>query len=414
MAGAVFITGSNYISVTNTVFYSNVASGNTSGGLYIYNNTGPSQIINSTFDSNNGNNGAGLLLDTVVNIVIEGSNFLSNIGNSQGSGAYLTNSNFVTFSHVVFQDQLASNNTLGTLYAYNSNFTLYNTTFSQNSANRGSALYLNNSNVVVSYSNFTNNLVVQGTIACVANSVFNVLYDVAIYSNQALFPNTTNFFDDGTNTGCNFSCPTTACSDCSFYKSNSSSAPTTACCNSNTCNGHGTCFLGACTCDNFFNVSTSCSACSGQYSVATNCTDCNTGYWGNSCQSMCSNCNGNGVCNGGIAGNGTCNCIPNFNTSIDCADCYFGYYGGNCSGSCIINCNGHGSCSQGINGTGSCICDTGFNPANDCGSSGSQVGLIVGIVIASIAGLALIICVPVYIMRKRRRSNEAYVKLDSD
>ena len=66
------------------------------------------------------------------------------------------------------------------------------------------------------------------------------------------------------------------------------------------------------------------------------------------------NCSGNGICNGGVGGDGTCSCYP-------------GYNGPNCQYGNATTCNGHGT----VNYFGQCTCDTGYGGSycNQCAAN---------------------------------------------
>ena len=65
-----------------------------------------------------------------------------------------------------------------------------------------------------------------------------------------------------------------------------------------------------------------------------------------------------GYCNGGIHGNGTCNC-PNRFKGDTCDACILNHYGPDCLGcpDCVEN---QGDCNDSISGNGKCICDESF------------------------------------------------------
>ena len=90
---------------------------------------------------------------------------------------------------------------------------------------------------------------------------------------------------------------------------------------------------------------------------------CPDGTFGENCEGTCpggvgaAQCSGNGVCDDGPTGDGTC------------TSCDDGYYGSSCEHTCpggagAAQCNGHGTCIDGPAGTGFCSCVTGW-----CGSS---------------------------------------------
>ena len=94
---------------------------------------------------------------------------------------------------------------------------------------------------------------------------------------------------------------------------------------------------------------------------------CSPGFWGADCVSECPGgaddpCNGNGICNDDAGGDGTCDCVEPWGTAA-CDDCDEGHYGANCAQACPAVdgavCSGNGTCDSGISGLGTCACDTG-------------------------------------------------------
>jgi hypothetical protein len=92
------------------------------------------------------------------------------------------------------------------------------------------------------------------------------------------------------------------------------------------------------------------------------CTDCAAGYWGSSC-APCLSCV-HGTCNDGFAGNGACTCAVGWAGS-NCDICAAGFFGASCQAcpSC-----GNGTCNDGMGGTGTCTCNSGWAGAGctDC------------------------------------------------
>eukprot|EP01012_Entosiphon_sulcatum_P008570 TRINITY_DN14698_c0_g1_i1.p1 TRINITY_DN14698_c0_g1~~TRINITY_DN14698_c0_g1_i1.p1 ORF type:complete len:4384 (-),score=244.51 TRINITY_DN14698_c0_g1_i1:47-12031(-) len=172
------------------------------------------------------------------------------------------------------------------------------------------------------------------------------------------------------------------------------------------CSGHGTCADGTCTCG-------TCET-SGMWTGEA-CDQCLRGYFGANCLSTCPGgfatpCNGNGVCNDGVNGTGTCSCLFGYTSKPAtgdcgllcirdtqqricsghgtcagtttgavcictddpvkghwhgtlCDDCAYGWYGAGCLSPCRGNgsvCSGHGTCDNGLLGSGNCTCQSGF------------------------------------------------------
>ena len=94
---------------------------------------------------------------------------------------------------------------------------------------------------------------------------------------------------------------------------------------------------------------------------------CADGFYGIGCGDECPGgaanpCYGNGTCNDGAGGDGSCACEAPFGGS-DCGDCDAAHYGANCAYECpggaANACNGSGTCDAGISGLGTCACDAG-------------------------------------------------------
>ncbi|CUG90566.1 transmembrane protein, putative, partial [Bodo saltans] len=149
------------------------------------------------------------------------------------------------------------------------------------------------------------------------------------------------------------------------------------------CSNHGSCSdgvngTGACTCDNNATFG---------FWAPSDCTGCVAGWYGELCTLQCPRtaagaiC-GNGTCNDGNNGDGTCVCAAGYATNQTtrgvCTACAAGYYGRTCA-ACPSNnsavCSGHGVCSDGVGGSGSCACFVGFSGANCslvCGVAGGR------------------------------------------
>uniref|UniRef100_A0A8C3TSH7 Stabilin 2 n=1 Tax=Catharus ustulatus TaxID=91951 RepID=A0A8C3TSH7_CATUS len=88
--------------------------------------------------------------------------------------------------------------------------------------------------------------------------------------------------------------------------------------------------------------------------------ECCAGFFGQQCQpcpgKAGSACSGNGVCQDGINGTGSCQCEEGF-VGTACESCSEGRYGPNCDQACTCV---HGKCSSGVDGDGSCECDVGW------------------------------------------------------
>ena len=127
-------------------------------------------------------------------------------------------------------------------------------------------------------------------------------------------------------------------------------------CDTNPCNGHGTCNpkTGTCTCtDGYKGDHCKTPPCPDGCGENATCTadgcKCNPGWYGDECDTKCDTnpCNGRGTC---VPETGICNCTtPN-------------YYGDHCDVKCdpITTCNNRGSCDQ----NGTCICTDGYSGTN--------------------------------------------------
>ena len=115
------------------------------------------------------------------------------------------------------------------------------------------------------------------------------------------------------------------------------------------CSTHGTCDnTGTCHCQ---------SSPAGHWDAA-DCSKCQPGYYGPDCSGLCPHC-GDGTCNDGTAGDGSCTCAASV-------------YGPQCDSLCPggkqAPCSGHGTCDDGSQGSGACTCDPGYyGPA--CGDA---------------------------------------------
>ncbi|XP_067855433.1 stabilin-2-like isoform X2 [Heptranchias perlo] len=91
---------------------------------------------------------------------------------------------------------------------------------------------------------------------------------------------------------------------------------------------------------------------------------CCTGYFGKQCQACPGKatnwCLGNGRCQDGINGTGTCECKEGFKGTA-CETCVDGKYGVHCDQGCRC---AHGKCNEGINGDGTCECDPRWRGVN--------------------------------------------------
>eukprot|EP01064_Diplonema_japonicum_P022374 TRINITY_DN3209_c0_g5_i1.p1 TRINITY_DN3209_c0_g5~~TRINITY_DN3209_c0_g5_i1.p1 ORF type:complete len:3437 (+),score=632.31 TRINITY_DN3209_c0_g5_i1:58-10311(+) len=116
--------------------------------------------------------------------------------------------------------------------------------------------------------------------------------------------------------------------------------------------GHGTCDIGSglCVCtDDDTN---------GHWKGA-GCNECKDGYYGIGCVFACPTCGTNGVCNGGVAGNGMCMCTVVNADPSDCVTCTSGYTGSQCQLKCPDACNSRGTCADN-SGILICTCDVGW------------------------------------------------------
>lgn len=156
---------------------------------------------------------------------------------------------------------------------------------------------------------------------------------------------------------CTFSCPGGAC---------------------NSCSGNGLCFDGLSgngTCQCFGNAT------AGFWS-GQRCDICASGYWGVACKNRCPVgvariCNGHGVCSDGLRGTGNCACdasnVNGYWAGASCEVCAEGNFGAKCDKRCngfngSQPCTGHGTCNGGFAGDGTCECAPTYG-AYDCSAN---------------------------------------------
>eukprot|EP01065_Artemidia_motanka_P005365 TRINITY_DN1259_c15_g1_i1.p1 TRINITY_DN1259_c15_g1~~TRINITY_DN1259_c15_g1_i1.p1 ORF type:complete len:6161 (+),score=1442.86 TRINITY_DN1259_c15_g1_i1:2253-18485(+) len=139
------------------------------------------------------------------------------------------------------------------------------------------------------------------------------------------------------------------------------------------CNGHGECSdgvggTGQCTCTKDVTLG---------FWKGLACADCIQGYWGSRCASQCplgltpeTWCSGHGDCNQGPRGTGDCLCFENdasgYWTGTLCNECKNGYWGAACNTRCPgdgVPCSGNGNCNDGLSGDGTCSCKRGYSGA---------------------------------------------------
>ncbi|XP_075900072.1 stabilin-2 isoform X3 [Nelusetta ayraudi] len=87
---------------------------------------------------------------------------------------------------------------------------------------------------------------------------------------------------------------------------------------------------------------------------------CCSGFFGRHCEPCPGvggrSCSGNGRCQDGVQGTGTCLCEPGFNGTA-CETCQDGRYGVHCDQECRCQ---HGRCRDGVDGDGTCECHLGW------------------------------------------------------
>ena len=143
------------------------------------------------------------------------------------------------------------------------------------------------------------------------------------------------------------------------------------------CKPNGYCQSGICQCTQ--------TTASGFWSGLT-CQDCAFGYSGSECKSECQGgfcdpCSGNGICNSGVVGDGSCSCfadsIRGFWDGSLCDKCLDTYFGDSCTETCLgttaedgLACNGRGECLP--TGNGVCTCSSGWGSAGGCADCDSS------------------------------------------
>ncbi|XP_052765780.1 uncharacterized protein LOC128207025 isoform X2 [Mya arenaria] len=105
-------------------------------------------------------------------------------------------------------------------------------------------------------------------------------------------------------------------------------------------------------CEDICNNDGNCT-CQMQFSGST-CENCIPGYYGDNCDTPCTNGCSNGTCNR----DGTCDCLPNF-TGTMCETCVAGNHGNSCDKPCGQGCTGN-VCNK---GDGTCNCTNNFKGA---------------------------------------------------
>ena len=129
-----------------------------------------------------------------------------------------------------------------------------------------------------------------------------------------------------------------------------------------------------------------------------NCDECTKeGYYGKRCRDVCPGgidniCSGNGECNDGINGDGTCSCTENAD-STDCSGCpgnktnapacdrcVANYFGADCESECPKTANGYCNGSGTCNSSGACECDVGWTGTycGQCASGYYGFGIVRG------------------------------------
>jgi hypothetical protein len=110
---------------------------------------------------------------------------------------------------------------------------------------------------------------------------------------------------------------------------------------------------------------------------AGNCTVCKKGFYGPYCAKCPTSggkiCAGVGSCNDGRKGDGRCQCDPQFR-GFSCSQCQRNYFGSTCKACPGGNCSGHGACADGRKGSGQCTCQEGWTGAacDDCVKTGPK------------------------------------------
>ncbi len=160
--GGISFSSSGALTVTNSTFDSNIASGNGGGG--IYQTAGSLTVSNSTFSNDSGSAGAsggGISFSSSGALTVTNSTFDSNIASGNGGGGIYQTAGSLTVSNSTFSNDSGSAGAPGGGISFSSSgaLTVTNSTFDSNiaSGNGGGGIYQTAGSLTVTTSTISNN-----------------------------------------------------------------------------------------------------------------------------------------------------------------------------------------------------------------------------------------------------------------
>ncbi|MBQ2653992.1 MAG: right-handed parallel beta-helix repeat-containing protein, partial [Methanobrevibacter sp.] len=205
--GAIYVQSKN-VNVVNSTFIENKASNG--GSIYI--NAENVTVINSTFVKSTAGNGGAIGVGK-SNVIINNSTFTSNEASTYGGAVYLSSGNNIDIVGSTFNDNKATSyagaiyssvkfniknstfkgnkaNSYGgaIYYANGAGGTIYNTTFIDNSANKGGAIFTYAGVIDINKTDFINNTA-QGSSTAYAGAIYDQSSDKLSIENSNFIGN---------------------------------------------------------------------------------------------------------------------------------------------------------------------------------------------------------------------------------